>query len=170
MNDDVPSRGNLRTVPPKDFADAPADPIAHHRVSQRLLYADAETASRPAVGAIKNHELRRRSPPRRCDRPPRSRRGVPDARRGRNPCGAPSEALDGREAMATLLAARRQDLAAPFGLHARAEAMRLMATAHFGLKGAFGQRCSSERPLISYPECAIQGRRTNSANSYQQNI
>jgi hypothetical protein len=59
--------------------------------------------------------------------------------------------------MTTLLAARGQDFAAPFGFHSGAEAMGLMAPAHFGLKGAFGQRCSSERPLISYPECAIQG-------------
>lgn len=59
--------------------------------------------------------------------------------------------------MTTLLAARGQDFAAPFGFHAGAEAMGLMAPAHFGLKGAFGQRCSSERPLISYPECAIKG-------------
>ncbi len=41
--------------------------------------------------------------------------------------------------MATLLAARRQHLAPTFSFHTRAEAMRLMATAHFGLKGAFGQ-------------------------------
>ena len=46
-------------IPPKDFADAAANPIAHHRASQRFLHADAETASRPAVGAIKNHETRR---------------------------------------------------------------------------------------------------------------
>jgi len=73
--------------------------------------------------------------------------------------------------MTTLLTARGQDFAAPFGFHAGAEAMGLMAPAHFGLKGAFGQRCSSERPLISCPECAIQGAAiTKSAASYQQNI
>jgi hypothetical protein len=60
MNYDVPSWGDLRIISPKDFSDAPADSVADHRASQRLLYADAETASRPAVGAIKNHELRRR--------------------------------------------------------------------------------------------------------------
>jgi hypothetical protein len=41
--------------------------------------------------------------------------------------------------MASLLAARGQDFAAAFGLHARTEAMRFMATAYFGLKRAFGQ-------------------------------
>jgi hypothetical protein len=62
MNYDVPSRGDLRTLPPKDFSDAPADSIADHRASQRFLDADAETASRPAISAIKNHELRRGFP------------------------------------------------------------------------------------------------------------
>ena len=47
--------------------------------------------------------------------------------------------------MTTLLAARGQDFAAPFGFHSGAEAMGLMAPAHFGLKGAFGQRCSSQQ-------------------------
>ena len=42
--------------------------------------------------------------------------------------------------MAALPAPRREDLAAPYGLHARAEAVRFVATAHFGLKGAFRQR------------------------------
>jgi len=42
--------------------------------------------------------------------------------------------------MAALLAARRQNLTAPNGLHACTKAVRLVATAHFGLKGAFGQR------------------------------
>jgi len=49
-------------IPPKDFSDAAADSIADHRASQRLLDADAETASRPAVGATKNHEVRRGFP------------------------------------------------------------------------------------------------------------
>lgn len=47
--------------------------------------------------------------------------------------------------MTTLLTARRQNFPAPFGFHSGAEAMRLMAPAHFGLKGAFGQRCSSQQ-------------------------
>jgi hypothetical protein len=42
--------------------------------------------------------------------------------------------------MAALPAPRREDLAAPYGFHARAEAVRFVATAHFGLKGAFRQR------------------------------
>jgi hypothetical protein len=51
--------------------------------------------------------------------------------------------------MTTLLTARCQNLAPPFGLHSGAEAMGLMAPAHFGLKGAFGQRCSSSWPPIA---------------------
>jgi hypothetical protein len=41
--------------------------------------------------------------------------------------------------MATLLAARGQDFSSADGFHARAEAVRFVATAHFGLKGAFRQ-------------------------------
>jgi hypothetical protein len=41
--------------------------------------------------------------------------------------------------MATLLAARGQHFTAADGFHARAEAVRFVATAHFGLKGAFRQ-------------------------------
>jgi hypothetical protein len=59
MNHDVPSRRDLRPIPPKNFSDPPADPIAHHRASQRLLHADTETALRCAIGAVKNNELRR---------------------------------------------------------------------------------------------------------------
>jgi hypothetical protein len=62
MNYDVPSPRDLRTIPPKDFADAAADSIANHSASQRLLHADAKTALRPAIGAVKNHELRRGFP------------------------------------------------------------------------------------------------------------
>jgi hypothetical protein len=62
MNYDVPSRGDLRIITPKDFSDAAADSIADHRASERFLDADAETASQPAIGAIKNHEVRRGSP------------------------------------------------------------------------------------------------------------
>src|SRR6266571_3134190 len=65
-----------------------------------------------------------------------------------NACGAPAEVLNGREAMTTLLTARCQDSAAPFGFHSGAEAMGFMAPAHFGLKGAFGQRCSSQQAPI----------------------
>ena len=63
MNYDVPSRGDLRTIPPKNFSNPSADPIAGHRASQRLLHADAEAASRSAIGAVKNNELRRAFPP-----------------------------------------------------------------------------------------------------------
>jgi hypothetical protein len=42
----------------KDFPDAAADPVADHRASERFFYADPESASRSAIGAIKNHELR----------------------------------------------------------------------------------------------------------------
>jgi hypothetical protein len=62
MNDDVPSRRDLRIIPPKDFADAAADSIAYHRASQRFLDAGAEAAPRPAIGAIKNDKLPRGSP------------------------------------------------------------------------------------------------------------
>jgi len=63
MYHDVPSRGNLRIIAPKNFSNAAADPIAKRRASQSFLDADAETASRSAIGAIKNHELRRGFPP-----------------------------------------------------------------------------------------------------------
>ena len=63
MNYDVPSREDLRNIAPKDFADATADSIAHHRASKRLFHADAKPATRSAVSAIKNHKLRRRSSP-----------------------------------------------------------------------------------------------------------
>jgi len=56
------------------------------------------------------------------------------------PCRGSSEFLDGRKTVASLFAPRRQDLAAAFGFHARAKAVRLMAAAHFRLKGAFRQR------------------------------
>jgi len=42
--------------------------------------------------------------------------------------------------MTALLAARGQHFPAPYALHAGAEAMGLMAPAHFGLKRAFRQR------------------------------
>jgi hypothetical protein len=41
--------------------------------------------------------------------------------------------------MATLLAARGQYFSPAHGFHPRAEAVRFVATAHFGLKGAFRQ-------------------------------
>jgi hypothetical protein len=78
-------------------------------------------------------------------RPPLRYTASKSARRNRRaargkPCGASAVRLNGREAMTTLLAARRQHLAASHGFHARAEAVRLVATPYFGLKRAFGQR------------------------------
>ena len=76
--------------------------------------------------------------------------------------------------MTTLLTARCQDFAAPFGFHSGAEAMGLVAPAHFGLKGAFRQRCSSQQAQQapdSYLERAIQGAAvTASVTADQQNI
>jgi len=73
--------------------------------------------------------------------------------------------------MTTLLTARCQDFAAPFGFHSGAEAMGFMAPAHFGLKGAFGQRCSSQQAPDSYAERAMQGAAvTTSVTADQQNI
>ena len=73
--------------------------------------------------------------------------------------------------MTALLAARGQHFPAPYGLHAGAEAMGLMAPAHFGLKGAFGQRCSSEQAPDSYAQRAIQGAAvTKSVTANQQNV
>jgi hypothetical protein len=63
MNYDVPSWGYLRTILPKYFSDAPANPIADHRASQRFFYADSKTALRSAIGAKENHELPRGLPP-----------------------------------------------------------------------------------------------------------
>lgn len=57
-------------------------------------------------------------------------------------------ALFGREAMASLLAACRQDLAAAYCLHARAESVRLRAASFPRLKCALWQ---SNPPLTSRP-------------------
>jgi hypothetical protein len=59
---DVPSWGNLRNILAKDLTDATADSIANHRASQRLFDADAQSALRPAIGTIENHETRRGLP------------------------------------------------------------------------------------------------------------
>ncbi len=50
--------------------------------------------------------------------------------------GAP---LDGGEAVAPFFAASRKDFSSTLGFHARAEAVRFVAAAHFGLKRAFRQ-------------------------------
>jgi hypothetical protein len=39
------------------FAQAPPDPIAHHRAAERLLDAEAKTALRQFVGAEKHCEV-----------------------------------------------------------------------------------------------------------------
>ncbi len=63
--------------------------------------------------------------------------------------------LLGREAMASLLAARRQHFAASYGLHARAESVRLCAAAFPRLKCALWQ---SNPPLVARPQLARCGR------------
>ncbi len=64
------------------------------------------------------------------------------------PPGGTRAELDWREAMTSLLAARRQHFASALALHARAEPVGLVTAAHFGLKGAFRQR---ELPLRPRP-------------------
>jgi hypothetical protein len=59
--------------------------------------------------------------------------------------------------MTTLLTARCQNFAPPFGLHSSAEAMGLMAPAHFGLKRAFGQRYSSKQAPVPSPTAPTKG-------------
>src|SRR5262249_31896623 len=73
-------------------------------------------------------------------------------------------ALLGREPMASLLAARRQHLAAALRLHARAESVRLRPTPPSRLKSSLWQ---STPPLITYPAVAQFHfvRRTNAALS-----
>jgi hypothetical protein len=44
MNNDVPSRWNLRFVPPQDLSNSAAYAIPHHRAAQSLLDANAEPA------------------------------------------------------------------------------------------------------------------------------
>jgi hypothetical protein len=56
--------------------------------------------------------------------------------------------LDGREAMASLLAACRQYFAAAYGLHARAESVRFRAASFPRLKCALWQ---SNPPLVARP-------------------
>lgn len=67
--------------------------------------------------------------------------------------------------MTALLAARGQHLTAPHALHAGAEAMGLMAPAHFGLKRAFRQRML----LIAGPKLSLNtiGDRTLTGFSQQ---
>lgn len=62
MYDDVPSRANLLTMQAEDFAEAPANPVAHHGAAQRLLHAHAETADIAAVWSRENYEGVARAP------------------------------------------------------------------------------------------------------------
>jgi hypothetical protein len=63
--------------------------------------------------------------------------------------------------MTALLAARGQHFPAPYALHAGAEAMGLMAPAHFGLKRAFRQRML----LIAGPKLLLPQRHQGAAHS-----
>ena len=47
---------------PQDFADAPANPIAHDRAAEGFFHAGAEAAGSGAVAADKYHELRTGAP------------------------------------------------------------------------------------------------------------
>lgn len=62
MNDYVPSGWYLRPVESQDFADAPANPIAHYRAAQSFFHAGAEAAGSGAVAANENNKLRTRAP------------------------------------------------------------------------------------------------------------
>jgi len=63
MNYDVPSRSDLLSVQPNDFAQPSANAIAPHGAAQSLLDAPAEPAELQAIGAKKNGEFAARSPP-----------------------------------------------------------------------------------------------------------
>jgi len=82
----------------------------------------------------------------------RMARGNPSRGSPGGPAGGPAPAgksgsLDGRETMASFSASGRQHLAAPFGLHARAESVGLVAAAHFRLKRTFRQRTLPLSPV-----------------------
>ena len=57
MDDDVPSRGNLLPVQPRQFAQAPPDSIAHNRAAKRFLNAEAKAALRQVVRFYKSCEV-----------------------------------------------------------------------------------------------------------------
>ena len=63
MNHDVPSRSNLLSVQPYNFAEPAADSVAPDSAAQRLLDAPAEPAAIQSIGAKKNGELATRPPP-----------------------------------------------------------------------------------------------------------
>ena len=57
VNHNVPSRGNLLSVQPQNFAEPAPDAIAPDRGAQRLFDAPAEPADVEAIGAKKNGEF-----------------------------------------------------------------------------------------------------------------
>jgi hypothetical protein len=61
VNHNVPSVWYLRHVEPQNFADAPANPVAHDRAAQGFFYTGAETAVFRSIPADKNDELRTRA-------------------------------------------------------------------------------------------------------------
>ncbi len=61
VNHDVPSYWYLRHVDPQDFADAPANPVAHDSAALSLFYTGAETAVFRSITADENNELRARA-------------------------------------------------------------------------------------------------------------
>jgi len=63
MNHDVPSRRDLLSVQPYNFAEPAANAVAPDSAAQRLLDAPAKPAAIQAIGAKKNGELAARSPP-----------------------------------------------------------------------------------------------------------
>lgn len=57
VNDDVPSCWYLPLVAAHDFAHAPPDAVAHHRLAECLLDAESVAALRQRVCAKKNGEV-----------------------------------------------------------------------------------------------------------------
>jgi hypothetical protein len=61
VNHNVPSVWYLRHVGPQNFANAPANPIAHNRAAQSFFYTGAETAAFRSIPADEKNELRTRA-------------------------------------------------------------------------------------------------------------
>ncbi|HXN64603.1 MAG TPA: hypothetical protein VN862_04660 [Candidatus Acidoferrales bacterium] len=57
MNHNVPSGRYLRAIQPYDFADAPANPVAHHGAAHCFFHAEAEAATRYTIRAEKYYKL-----------------------------------------------------------------------------------------------------------------
>ena len=111
-----------------------------------------------------------------CRRPCLYTTSNSERRTRRTARGKPSRGLDGRKAMASLLAACRQNFSSAHGLHARAEAVCLVPAAHFGLKGAFSQlslSCSNRfhrAPAIpqAVPPCQLTDKRRRRCSDAQR--